>query len=89
MAKAAGPIQPPSWREPFTRPEAIPASREATPVVAAVNDPGELPRLARVADHWAPLTAEDTYLDGLRALVDGLPTGRSGANTGDAAADAG
>ncbi|MFI1717592.1 TetR/AcrR family transcriptional regulator [Streptomyces litmocidini] len=35
-------------------------------------DPHELPRLAQVADRWAPLTAEDTYLDGLRALVDGL-----------------
>ncbi|MFJ1730891.1 TetR/AcrR family transcriptional regulator [Streptomyces sp. NPDC088254] len=40
--------------------------------VFADLDPGELPRLAQVADHWAPLTAEDTYLDGLRALVDGL-----------------
>ncbi|WKU42705.1 TetR/AcrR family transcriptional regulator [Streptomyces sp. VNUA116] len=35
-------------------------------------DPTELPRLAQVADHWSSLTAEDTYLDGLRALVDGL-----------------
>ncbi|MFH8572415.1 TetR/AcrR family transcriptional regulator [Streptomyces sp. NPDC017993] len=35
-------------------------------------DPGELPRLAQVADRWAPLTGEDTYLDGLRALVGGL-----------------
>ncbi|MFI8915716.1 TetR/AcrR family transcriptional regulator [Streptomyces sp. NPDC053513] len=35
-------------------------------------DPHELPRLAQVADRWAPLTAEDTYLDGLRSLVDGL-----------------
>ncbi|NEY31312.1 TetR family transcriptional regulator [Streptomyces sp. PRKS01-65] len=35
-------------------------------------DPGELPRLAGLAERWAPLTAEDTYLDGLRALVDGL-----------------
>ncbi|MFF0219697.1 TetR/AcrR family transcriptional regulator [Streptomyces vinaceus] len=40
--------------------------------VFADLDPGELPRLAQVADQWAPLTAEDTYLDGLRALVDGL-----------------
>ncbi|WP_055714512.1 TetR/AcrR family transcriptional regulator [Streptomyces torulosus] len=40
--------------------------------VFADLDPSELPRLAQVADHWAPLTAEDTYLDGLRALVDGL-----------------
>ncbi|MYW16149.1 TetR/AcrR family transcriptional regulator [Streptomyces sp. SID161] len=44
--------------------------------VFADLDPGELPRLAQVADHWAPLTAEDTYLDGLRALVDGLLTPR-------------
>jgi len=35
-------------------------------------DPGELPRLAEVAGHWASLTAADTYLDGLRALVTGL-----------------
>ncbi|GGP33523.1 TetR/AcrR family transcriptional regulator [Streptomyces melanogenes] len=40
--------------------------------VFADLDPDELPRLAQVADHWAPLTAEDTYLEGLRALVDGL-----------------
>ncbi|MDT0305809.1 TetR/AcrR family transcriptional regulator [Streptomyces sp. DSM 44917] len=40
--------------------------------VFADLDPSELPRLAQVADRWAPLTAEDTYLDGLRALVDGL-----------------
>ncbi|OMI34652.1 TetR/AcrR family transcriptional regulator [Streptomyces sparsogenes] len=39
-------------------------------------DPGELPRLAQAADHWAPLTAEDTYLDGLRAMVDGLLAAR-------------
>ncbi|MCG7523399.1 TetR/AcrR family transcriptional regulator [Streptomyces sp. OfavH-34-F] len=39
-------------------------------------DPGELPRLARLADRWAPLTAEDTYRAGLQALVDGLLTGR-------------
>ncbi|MFG2546826.1 TetR/AcrR family transcriptional regulator [Streptomyces sp. NPDC048232] len=35
-------------------------------------DADELPRLAEVAGRWASLTAEDTYLDGLRALVDGL-----------------
>ncbi|MFH7595254.1 TetR/AcrR family transcriptional regulator C-terminal domain-containing protein [Streptomyces racemochromogenes] len=40
--------------------------------VFAELDPSELPRLAQVADQWSPLTAEDTYLDGLRALVDGL-----------------
>ncbi|MGM9469229.1 TetR/AcrR family transcriptional regulator [Streptomyces murinus] len=34
--------------------------------------PGELPRLAELAEAWGPLTAEDTYLDGLRALVGGL-----------------
>ncbi|MFE6764587.1 TetR/AcrR family transcriptional regulator [Streptomyces sp. NPDC057689] len=39
-------------------------------------DPDELPRLAQAADRWAPLTAEDTYGDGLRALVDGLLTSR-------------
>lgn len=40
--------------------------------VFADPDPGELLRLARLADRWAALTAEDTCLDGLRALVDGL-----------------
>jgi AcrR family transcriptional regulator len=44
--------------------------------VFAELDPGEFPRLAHVADRWAPLTAEDTYLDGLRALVNGLITPR-------------
>jgi AcrR family transcriptional regulator len=44
--------------------------------VFAELDPDELPSLARVADRWAPLTAEDTYRDGLRALVDGLVTAR-------------
>ncbi|MEU5537929.1 TetR/AcrR family transcriptional regulator [Streptomyces sp. NPDC020362] len=40
--------------------------------VFAELDPGEYPRLAQVADRWAPLTAEDTYLIQLRALVEGL-----------------
>ncbi|MGW1118995.1 TetR/AcrR family transcriptional regulator [Streptomyces tanashiensis] len=40
--------------------------------VFADLDTSELPRLAQVADRWAPLTAEDTYPNGLRALVDGL-----------------
>ena len=40
--------------------------------VFANLDPGELPRLAQIAHRWTPLTGEDTYLDGLRALVDGL-----------------
>ncbi|WP_190199189.1 TetR/AcrR family transcriptional regulator [Streptomyces djakartensis] len=44
--------------------------------VFADLDPGELPRLAQLADRWAPLTAEDTYQEGLRALVDGLLAGR-------------
>lgn len=44
--------------------------------VFAGLDPGELPYLSQVADRWAPLTAEDTYLDGLRALVDGLLASR-------------
>lgn len=39
-------------------------------------DPEELPRLAQTADRWAPLTAEDTYRDGLEALVEGLLAGR-------------
>jgi AcrR family transcriptional regulator len=44
--------------------------------VFADLDASELPRLAQVANHWAPLTAEDTYLDGLLALVDGLLAAR-------------
>ncbi|UGQ12059.1 TetR/AcrR family transcriptional regulator [Yinghuangia sp. ASG 101] len=40
--------------------------------VFADLDPDELPRLAQVADRWAPLTAENTYLDGLEALLNGL-----------------
>lgn len=40
--------------------------------VFAGLDPDELPRLSQVADRWPSLTAEDTYLDGLRALVSGL-----------------
>ncbi|EFL19441.1 TetR/AcrR family transcriptional regulator [Streptomyces sp. C] len=40
--------------------------------VFADLDPGELPRLTQVADQWASLTAENTYLAGLRALVNGL-----------------
>lgn len=45
--------------------------------VFADLDPHELPRLAEVADRWAPLTAQDTYTDGLTALLNGLlPTPR-------------
>ncbi|MCX5529079.1 TetR/AcrR family transcriptional regulator [Streptomyces sp. NBC_00006] len=44
--------------------------------VFADLDPSELPRLAQAADRWAPLTAKDTYKDGLRALVDGLTVSR-------------
>ncbi|MFE6055928.1 TetR/AcrR family transcriptional regulator [Kitasatospora sp. NPDC056446] len=40
--------------------------------VFAGLDPEALPRLAEAAGHWDRLTAEDTYGDGLRALVDGL-----------------
>lgn len=43
--------------------------------VFAELDGAELPRLAEVAGHWGPLTERDTYLDGLRALVDGLARG--------------
>ncbi|MGW2472646.1 TetR/AcrR family transcriptional regulator [Streptomyces sp. NPDC001665] len=39
-------------------------------------DPDELPRLAQSAERWAPLTAEDKYRDGLKALVEGLLAGR-------------
>lgn len=40
--------------------------------IFAELDPDEFPRLAAVADRWGDLTAEDTYEQGLRALVDGL-----------------
>ncbi|MBD0693907.1 TetR/AcrR family transcriptional regulator [Streptomyces sp. CBMA123] len=40
--------------------------------VFAGLDPDAYPRLAQVAGHWEPLTAQDTYRDGLRALVSGL-----------------
>ncbi|GGV08728.1 TetR family transcriptional regulator [Actinomadura cremea] len=40
--------------------------------VFAGLDPVELPRLASLGERWPELTAEDTYLDGLRALVSGL-----------------
>lgn len=43
--------------------------------VFADVDGAELPRLAEVAGRWGPLTERDTYLDGLRALVDGLARG--------------
>ncbi|MDI2127742.1 helix-turn-helix domain-containing protein [Yinghuangia seranimata] len=44
--------------------------------VFAGLDPAELPRLSGVAADWAELTAQDTYRDGLRALVTGLVAGR-------------
>ncbi|MFJ8622015.1 TetR/AcrR family transcriptional regulator [Kitasatospora sp. NPDC093550] len=44
--------------------------------VFAGLDPAELPRLAEVGEHWERLTAEDTYRDGLRSLVDGLLSSR-------------
>ncbi|MBL1080857.1 TetR/AcrR family transcriptional regulator C-terminal domain-containing protein [Streptomyces actinomycinicus] len=40
--------------------------------VFAGLDPAELPHLSRIAPRWAPLTAQDTYEQGLRALLDGL-----------------
>lgn len=40
--------------------------------VFADLDAREFPRLAQVAAGWAEITAEDTYLQGLGALVDGL-----------------
>ncbi|MCZ7422761.1 MULTISPECIES: TetR/AcrR family transcriptional regulator [unclassified Micromonospora] len=35
-------------------------------------DAGKLPHLAALGDRWAVLAPRDTYVDGLRALVDGL-----------------
>ncbi|EST24172.1 hypothetical protein M878_31300 [Streptomyces roseochromogenus subsp. oscitans DS 12.976] len=40
-------------------------------------DPTELPRLAEVAERWAPLTPQATYAHGLTALVEGLLTTRN------------
>ncbi|MBB5925120.1 TetR/AcrR family transcriptional regulator [Streptomyces echinatus] len=40
--------------------------------VFAALDPAELPLLSRAAPRWTPLTAEDTYEQGLRALLTGL-----------------
>ncbi|MGW1742139.1 TetR/AcrR family transcriptional regulator [Nocardia sp. NPDC001965] len=40
--------------------------------VFADLDPETLPRLAEVGPRWVELTAEDTYLLGLRALITGL-----------------
>ncbi|MFJ8471270.1 TetR/AcrR family transcriptional regulator [Kitasatospora sp. NPDC094011] len=40
--------------------------------VFAALDPAEYPRLAQVAGRWEPVTAQDTYRDGLNALVAGL-----------------
>ena len=34
-------------------------------------DPAEFPHLTSLAGHWPALTAEDTYGEGLRALIDG------------------
>ncbi|WP_327065053.1 TetR/AcrR family transcriptional regulator [Kitasatospora sp. NBC_01302] len=46
--------------------------------VFADLDAEELPRLAQVAGRWESLTAQDTYLSGLRALVDGLTGSQAG-----------
>ena len=35
-------------------------------------DSSQLPTLAALGDQWPILAAQDTYLDGLRAFVDGL-----------------
>lgn len=40
--------------------------------VFATLDPQTLPRLAALADRWGALTAQDTYRNGLQAIVDGL-----------------
>ena len=37
-------------------------------------DPSRLPRLAALGDQWPTLAARDTYLPGLRAIVEGLLT---------------
>ncbi len=37
-------------------------------------DPTELPRLAEASSRWGPLTAENTYATGLKALLNGLLT---------------
>ncbi|MEZ0066806.1 AcrR family transcriptional regulator [Streptacidiphilus sp. MAP12-20] len=52
--------------------------------VFADIDPSELPHLARLADRWPSLTAQDTYRAGLRSLVNGLLADRR-RPTGDTA----
>ncbi|GAA2447987.1 hypothetical protein GCM10010191_76690 [Actinomadura vinacea] len=45
-------------------------------------DPEVHPRLSALAGRWAPLTAADTYADGLRALLDGLLARHGGERAG-------
>lgn len=45
--------------------------RPADPAPTNFN-PANLPHLAALVDQWAALAGQDTYPDGLRALVDGL-----------------
>ncbi|MEV4311662.1 TetR/AcrR family transcriptional regulator [Actinocrispum sp. NPDC049592] len=40
-------------------------------------DASRLPHLAAIGDRWAELTAKDTYVEGLRAFVDGSLADRS------------
>ena len=42
------------------------------PALSSRVDPERQPRLAAIGDRWGPLSAQDTYPAGLRALVDGL-----------------
>ncbi|WP_308820181.1 TetR/AcrR family transcriptional regulator [Pseudonocardia alni] len=56
-----------------------PASPREQLIAAA--DPAQLPRIAELASRWATLTAQDMYLDGLNAMVDGF-LASCGARTG-------
>jgi hypothetical protein len=52
-------------------------SRRADPAtyrerVLVEVDAEEFPNLAEVGSRWVPLTTEDTYVEGLTALVDGF-----------------
>lgn len=55
-------------RSPRRRPDDEAATgRDAFPAGAS-----HLPHMAAIGDQWAPLVAQDTYSQGLRAFVDGL-----------------
>ncbi|MFG1921740.1 TetR/AcrR family transcriptional regulator [Cryptosporangium sp. NPDC048952] len=59
-------------RAAATRRRAESPARTRRERIFADLDPGELPRLAGLGPDWTRLTTEDTYREGLVALIDGL-----------------